>query len=214
MTHTRGKFIVIEGCDGAGTTTQAKRLAEYLRARGRTVLETREPTDGAIGTLIRSCAKGETLGRCGQPMTERAMALLFAADRVDHVDNEIFPALACGQWVVSDRYLGSSLVYQGMAGSIDLGWVQQINGHALQPDLTIVLEVSEATARARRLARGGPADRYEEDGRQAAIHRGYARLGTNFEGGYVALVDGEQSVAAVAERIRNFVEVYLGVGGP
>jgi dTMP kinase len=207
MTQRRGKFIVIEGCDGAGTTTQTKLLAERLRARGRTVVQTREPTDGAVGTLIRACAKGETLGRCGQPMPERAMALLFAADRVDHVDNEIFPALLRGAWVVSDRYLGSSLVYQGMGGSIPLDWVRAINAHAVAPDATFLLGVSEATARARRLARGLPGDRYEEDGRQAAIHDGYRRLA--LEEGLVFPMNGELPIGDVAAGIADLVAYHL-----
>src|SRR5688572_4731702 len=100
---TRGRFIALEGLDGSGTTTQAARLADALGARGRTVVRTQEPSHGPIGRLVR-----EALRSLDAPLDPDALALLFAADRRDHVASEIEPALARGHDVVCDRYVMSS----------------------------------------------------------------------------------------------------------
>src|SRR5258705_309057 len=99
-------FIVLEGLDGAGTTTQTERLAAALRARGQTVLATAEPTDGPVGRLLRRFLSGEL------EIEETAQALLFAADRLHHLQNQIEPTLAGGAIVISDRYYLSNLAYQ------------------------------------------------------------------------------------------------------
>src|SRR5579864_7294663 len=109
----RGLFIVLEGLDGAGTTTQLVRLAERLRRAGERVVATAEPTDGPIGALIRQALRRRLVHRDGRALTDESLALLFAADRVDHVAGEIEPALARGQHVLCDRYVLSSLAYQG-----------------------------------------------------------------------------------------------------
>ncbi|HYY53573.1 MAG TPA: dTMP kinase, partial [Myxococcales bacterium] len=113
---SEGRFIALEGLDGSGTTTQAERIASVLRAQGRRVLLTREPSDGPIGTLIRLALTGRLgLPQRSGPLTEEALALLFAADRVDHLAAVIEPALERGELVVCDRYVLSSLAYQGSA---------------------------------------------------------------------------------------------------
>src|SRR5215471_2535238 len=109
-----GCFVVLEGLDGAGTTTQAERLASRLRQAGYAVLVTREPSDGPVGTVLRrALAGGVALPHRGGPLSDHTLALLFAADRMDHLCAEILPALGKGQIVLCDRYLLSSYAYQG-----------------------------------------------------------------------------------------------------
>jgi dTMP kinase len=132
--HKR-KFICIEGVDGSGKTTQAKRLVRNLRSRGYDAIYTTEPSDGKIGALIRDFV----LSRKSR-ISVGLEALLFAADRVDHVQADVEPLLKQGKIVVCDRYVCSSLAYQGAAG-LDLDWMDCVNRFALKPDLTLFLDV-------------------------------------------------------------------------
>ena len=131
----KGKFICIEGVDGSGKTTQAKRLVKNLRRKGHDAVYTTEPSDGKIGTFIRDFV----LSRESR-VPIMLEALLFAADRVDHVQADVEPLLEQGKTVVCDRYVCSSLAYQGAAG-LDLDWMDCINRFALKPDLTLFLDV-------------------------------------------------------------------------
>ena len=138
MTETKrvGAFICIEGVDGCGKTTQARILARNLKRRGFEAVYTTEPSVGKVGKLIRRFV----LDR--QRRVPAALeALLFAADRVDHVQDEIKPLLKWGKIVVCDRYVYSSLAYQGAAG-LDLGWIDRINQFAMKPDLALFLDVA------------------------------------------------------------------------
>jgi dTMP kinase len=132
----RGAFICIEGIDASGKTTQAHRLVRSLRQRGLDAVYTTEPSAGEVGKLIR----GYVLDR-KKRVPVVVEALLFAADRVDHVEKQIKPALQKGKIVICDRYLYSTLAYQG-AADLDLNWIEQINRFALIPDLALFLEVS------------------------------------------------------------------------
>src|SRR5262249_53814736 len=167
-----GRFIVLEGIDGAGTTTQAELLSTELRREGRQVLTTGEPSDGPIGTLIRQ-ALTETLHPPIQwgALSDDALALLFAADRLAHLRAQILPALERGQVVICDRYLLSSLAYQGSVLPVD--WVEQINARAISPDLTIFLEVNAEIAAERRASRGGKAELFENPERQRKVIQQY-----------------------------------------
>ena len=137
--NRKGLFICIEGLDGSGKTTQAKLLVKRLREKHDAVL-TVEPSHGRIGTFIRKrCLYGE------KRLSSTVEALLFAADRIEHVENEVKPALQKGQLVVSDRYLYSSLAYQGSA-NLKLDWIETINAHALRPDLAVFIDVKPETA--------------------------------------------------------------------
>lgn len=142
----RGKFLVLEGLDGSGTSTQAVRLRDALSARGHRVFTTHEPSTGPIGTQARAL-----LGQTETPPDPKTLALLFAADRLDHVHREIEPALARGETVVCDRYVMSSWAYQSL--DCDASWVEQINAHAPWPDATFVLTVDAAEATRRVHAR-------------------------------------------------------------
>jgi dTMP kinase len=138
MGNKKGAFICIEGLDGSGKTTQAKLLAKKLE-KSHNAVYTAEPSRGKIGTFIRErCLYGE------KRLSSVIEALLFAADRIEHVETEVLPALHQGKLVISDRYLYSSLAYQGAAG-LSLGWIEKINEHALRPDLAVFIDVDLKT---------------------------------------------------------------------
>src|SRR4051794_8693546 len=154
-------FVVLEGIDGAGTTTQTERLVAHLRARGRQAAATREPSDGPVGRLLRELLLGHHPLPDGGKVAGAAMALLFAADRVDHLQREIQPLLGAGADVVSDRYLMSSLAYQ--AEEADRDWVAGLARGVRAPDLTVLVDVPIAVAAARRSQAGRPVERYDAD---------------------------------------------------
>jgi len=135
----RGAFIVFEGIDGSGKSTHIKLLSQELREQGYDVLETSEPSRGRIGRFIR-----EYVERRGRRLPADVEALLFAADRFEHLKKTIEPALEQGRIVVSDRYVHSSLAYQGAEG-VSLEWVREVNRFTLEPDLCILLDVGPET---------------------------------------------------------------------
>lgn len=170
-----GRFIAFEGGEGAGKSTQARLLAEALRARGLAVVVTREPggTPGAeaIRALLLSPPGAKDTG--GWP--PEAEALLFAAARADHVAHLIRPALARGEWVICDRFVDSSRAYQGGAGGLGDAAITALHAFGsdgLRPDRVILLEGDEAALADRLAARGNAADAIE--GRPAAYHRAVA----------------------------------------
>lgn len=131
----RGVFIVFEGIDGSGKSTHIKALAKELKGRGYNVIQTSEPSKDRIGNFIRRYAE-----RNDHRLTPETEALLFAADRFEHVMTVVEPALKRGRIVISDRYLYSSLAYQG-AGGLDLDWIREMNRFAPKPDLGILLDL-------------------------------------------------------------------------
>lgn len=193
-------FIVLEGIDGSGTTTQMARLAEALRARGQRVHTTREPSDGPIGVFIRSVLRKEV------DVPPDALALLFAADRVAHVAQEIEPALARGEVVICDRYLGSSIVYQSQF--VPEAFVRAANSRARLPDLTLIVDVPAEVAAARRAARGGPAELFEVDALQVALAAAYRELPSRSSSPHVR-VDGTGSPAQVEALLLAEVDALL-----
>jgi dTMP kinase len=145
---TRGRFISLEGGEGAGKSTQLKALAAALRERGITVIETREPGGSEGAEKIRELL----LTGAEERWSPRAEALLFAAARTDHVDKLIRPALEEGKWVLSDRFVDSSLAYQGGAGDLGIEAVRGVNSFGIgdcYPDRTLVLALAQGGARAR-----------------------------------------------------------------
>ena len=158
---TGGLWITLEGGDGAGKTTQARLLAEWLGAEGRTVLHTREPGGSEVGRLIRDIV----LHHRGD-IAPRAEALLYAADRAHHVATVVRPALARGEVVIQDRYLDSSVAYQGAGRVLDAGEVRDLSLWAAEgalPDLTVLLDIDPATARVRLDSDDKPFDRLEAE---------------------------------------------------
>lgn len=166
MSTKRGKFIVIEGADGAGTTTQAEALVEKLISTRQRAHMTQEPSKGPIGRMIREMLGGHE----ETDLSWRRLALLFAADRLHHYETEINPLLQQGVHVVSDRYLLSSLIYQSLHAP--LGWVAEINRFAPPADAVLVIDIEEDDAWARQQRRGGQKEVYDERALQKEIcHR-------------------------------------------
>ncbi|MEV7632046.1 dTMP kinase [Microbacterium sp. NPDC089318] len=162
MTRERtGLWITLEGGDGSGKTTQAALLADWMQQRGRTVLRTREPGGSEVGTLIRDIV----LHHRGD-IAPRAEALLYAADRAHHVATVVRPALARGEVVIQDRYLDSSVAYQGAGRVLDATEVRDLSLWATEgalPDLTVLLDLDPSTARERMEADDKPFDRLEAE---------------------------------------------------
>jgi dTMP kinase len=167
-------FIVLEGIDGSGTTTQLGRLGDHLTSRGRRVHGTREPSAGPVGRLLREILLGGHALPDGAPADGRAMALLFAADRRDHLRREIEPALAAGMDVVCDRYLLSSLAYQGEEAERE--WVAQLAREVRPADLTLLLDLPVPVAAGRRRAAGRTEERYDADAVQERVAAAYRAL--------------------------------------
>ncbi|HMA97413.1 MAG TPA: dTMP kinase [Polyangiaceae bacterium] len=220
MSPLRGRFIVLEGTDGSGTTTQCARLVEWLNTNGVAAIGTREPTSGPIGRLLRSAIEQRLVSAENSPklLDWASLALLFAADRVDHAHDEICPALARGVWVVSDRYELSSLIYQSLtapdpAGALE--WVRTLNAKAERPDLTLVLDVDSDTAEARRRGRGGSEDLFEGRELQIRLVEAY-RHAELYSGGSGALVhiDGTSAPAQVTRAIIRAVQASFHALAP
>lgn len=159
----RGEFIAFEGIDGSGKSTQCRRLAEYIRALDRTVVLTREPGGTAIGEAIRALLFDRSLGDF-EPRTE---ALLHSAARAQHVTEIIEPALQRGDVVITDRFIDSTLAYQGGGNHLSLVDLETIQSFAVQgayPDLRILIDVPPETGLARRLADSAHVNRIDEAG--------------------------------------------------
>lgn len=211
-----GAFIVLEGVDGAGTTTHTRLLAKALERKGLPVHTTREPSDGPIGVMLRQILTGRVVvpGISGpRPPSWTTMALLFAADRVDHVEAEIVPNLKDGVTVISDRYDHSSVAYQTLSaggGAEVLEWVRTINKHARRPDLVIVLDVPEEVSRARREQRGGRRELYESPELQAELTRFYLSVEQHFPTDRVVHINAARDMEAVAADILRAVSEFRG----
>lgn len=205
-THPHGRFIAFEGGEGAGKSTQARLLANALRAHGLGVLVTREPGGTPGAEAIRQLLLAPPAQHDGGGWGPQAEALLFAAARADHVASAIRPALARGEWVVCDRFVDSSRAYQGGAGGLDDTAIQalhQFGSGGLRPDLVILLEADEALLAARLRQRDGDASD-AIGGRGEAYHRAVAaqfRKLAQSDPSSFAVIDGTGSPDAVHARI-------------
>ncbi len=200
-----GRFIALEGVDGCGKSTQTALLAAALRAAGYTVVETREPGGTPLGEAVR----GIVLDSGGE-MSAVAEALLFAASRAQHVAQVIRPALAAGSWVVCDRFVDSSLAYQGAARGLGIDVVWAINAPAVGgclPDRTIVLDVPPTTAGRRN---AGPKDRIEIEGitLQEAVAAGYRELAARYSE-RIRVIPAQGSVEQVHRQVMDEVELLV-----
>ncbi len=206
-----GKFIVLEGIDGAGTTTQADLLVTHLLKQGRQTRLTREPSTGPVGSLLRGVLGGRVVGPelDGEhlPIPNDVIALLFAGDRLDHLACEVDPALARGDWVVSDRYVHSSVIYQSVEGELD--WIRGINSRARVADVCYVLELSAEQAAARRSHRGSE-EIYEKLDFQRKVAEGYRRLPEIFPGQAIVMLDGSADTATVHAAILSDLTLRFG----
>ena len=206
---TRGRFITLEGGEGAGKSTQARRLAEALRADGHEVVLTREP-GGSPGaeTLREVLVNGEA-----DRWTPTAEALLMYAARSDHLDRLIRPALARGAWVISDRFADSSRAYQGVAGGLDPDFIEALDRGVVgddQPDLTLIFDLPVEAGLARAAGRGAAEARFE--GKGAAFHErlreGFAAIAKAHPERCV-MIDADAAPDAVFERLWAVVKERL-----
>ena len=207
---TRGRFITIEGGEGAGKSTQLRRLADALSARGVDCRLTREPGGTAGAEAIRELIVHGPAERW-RPLAE---LYLFLAAREDHLHRAILPALAGGQWVLCDRYADSSRVYQGIADDLGLELVDGLQAPLLAkrlPDLTLVLDLPVELGMARCVQRGALA-RFEARGRayHQRVREGFQRL-ASLEPGRFAVIDASGDQDAVAAAILRAVEARLAV---
>ena len=204
-----GAFITLEGGDGSGKSTQARMLQDWLEGRGRTVVRTREPGGTELGVEIRRLVQ-HTEGH----VAPRAEALLYAADRAHHVATLVRPALERGEVVLQDRYLDSSVAYQGAGRELDGGQIRDLSlwaADGLLPDLTILLDLDPAAGRERMAAREyAPYDRLEEAGEAFAerVRAAYLELAAA-EPGRFAVVDASGTPDEVHGRVVSHVRAML-----
>jgi dTMP kinase len=196
-------FITLEGGEGVGKTTQQALLAERLQREGYACVSTREPGGTALGEALRE------LLLHGDPLTPLAELFLYAADRAEHVQKCILPALAAGQVVVCDRFTDSTLAYQGYGRGLDLEKIRQLNHLAtggLQPHLTLWLDLPPEVG----LARSGLADRLEQERLEfhRRVHQGFQALAAA-EPQRIVRIDAEGSPLEVAARIWSVVKPRL-----
>jgi dTMP kinase len=190
----KGIFIVVEGLDGSGKTTQAELLSKKL-SKSYNVLLTAEPSRGKIGTFIRESCLYEN-----KRLPTEAEALLFASDRIEHMQTELRPALDDGKIVICDRYIYSSLAYQGSAG-LSLDWIKTINARALQPDFSVFIDCPPERVLARLRRKKSVMETLET---QQKVRQLYLKF---VDRGELVRIDGDRPKEVVAE------ELYLAVLG-
>jgi dTMP kinase len=192
----KGVFICIEGLDGCGKTTQAKLLAKKL-GKSHNAVYTAEPSRGKIGTYIRnSYLYGE------KRLSIVLEALLFAADRIEHLETEVIPALNEGRLVISDRYVYSSLAYQGAAG-LSLEWIEKVNEHALKPDLAVFIDVDLATVMNRLKAKKSVMENAETLQKVRDVYLKFVAKGE------LVRIDGNRAKDEVVEALADVVLKFL-----
>jgi dTMP kinase len=210
----QGLLVVLEGVDGAGTTTQLQVVAERLANQGHKVHKTCEPSTGPVGRFLRQILTRALKDDQGRPLSFdwQTMTLLFAADRRDHLEREILPALERGEIVLCDRYLLSSLVYQSATSTdpVDaVAFVRSINQSAITPDLVCVFDVEPDVARQRRAARGGPAELFEQDDLQRRLGQLYAQAEFLDPNSPIVRVNAELGIAELSEVLVQLVVLKL-----
>ena len=205
---TKGLFISLEGIDGVGKSTQSDLIEAYLTQLGRTVVRTLEPGGTELGQEIRHLL----LHRKGE-VAPRAEALLYAADRAHHVATKVRPALARGEVVLTDRYLDSSVAYQGVGRDLNAEDVRAISMFAvenLMPDLTILLDLEAAASLARRNKTGEAPDRLEREKVEffEAVRQAYLKMAAAEPSRWV-VIDANQSVEQMQAQIRVRLDEVL-----
>ncbi len=206
----KGRFITLEGGEGAGKSTQLRRLAETLAARGIDVLTTREPGGSKGAEEIRALLVSGDTGRWG-PVTE---ALLHSAARRDHLERTVWPALEAGRWVVCDRFFDSTMAYQGYGlglGRERIAALQALALDGFRPDLTLILDIDVRTGLRRAAARAGGEDRYErmDIGFHERLRHGFLDIAER-EPERCAVIDADADLDHVQARVWNAVASRLG----
>jgi len=192
----KGIFIVIEGLDGSGKTTQATKLAKRF-SQNQNVMLTAEPSQGKIGTFIRESCLYED-----KRLPTEAEALLFAADRIEHMQKEVKPALEEGKLVICDRYVYSSLAYQGSAG-LSLDWIKTINARALRPDFSVFIDVAPERVLERLQRKKSVMETLETQQKVRAVYLKFV------EKGDLVRVDGDKPKEVVADELYTVVLGFL-----
>lgn len=204
----RGAFITLEGGEGAGKTTQARHIAEKLRAIGIPAMTTREPGGSPRAEILRDILLSGMIKDLGA----KAEAIVFSAARIDHIDHTIAPALAAGTWVICDRFADSTRAYQGIFGGVDPGFLQvleRITLDGLRPDLTLILDLPPELGLARAAARRVPqtaTDRFESEdiGFHEALRQAYLAIAAA-EPERCVVVDAAQDEVEVAQAIWDVI---------
>ncbi len=205
-----GKLIVFEGLDGSGQTSQAKLLGKWFwEKRSERIYYTKEPSNGPVGSVIK-LVLSHRLVRADQrkeclAFDETTMALFFAADRDDHLNNEIIPKLENGIHVISDRYYLSALAYQSVV--LEYDWIMAINKHALQPDLTIFLDVPPEICLKRMQAERWNSEFYENPGTLEKAYKNFLESIPRLQrkGERIEIIDGTQSLEDVHKAVVNSI---------
>jgi dTMP kinase len=216
-----GAFIVVEGIDGSGSTTVVERLASHLASKKRPTHRTCEPSGGPIGSMIRQILAHRIVipSELGAASPGWAtMALLFASDRLDHLEAEVLPRIRDGVIVVSDRYDLSSLAYQSATAPAEdpeearrvIAWIRELNVRARRPDLTLVLDVKPDVAADRRKSRGGARELYEDGELQSRLADAYARAEELAPGDRVVHVDANGPIDEVVAACVAALDQLLG----
>ena len=190
-----GKFIVLDGIDGSGTTTHANLLRDWLKQKGYAVFVTQEPSGRKIGSLIRKNIRTTQ-------SSAQVDALLFAADRVDHVENIIKPSLLANKIVISDRYVESAVAYQTAAG-LQMEWVLELNKYVITPTLTIILDIPPELGLARKKKLTDKFETVEFLRKVREIYLGRAQS-QNYP-----VINTDRPLSIVQDEIRKHVQVIL-----
>lgn len=199
-----GKFIVFEGLDGSGTTTQSELLFRYLKEKGKKVYLTSEPTQFLIGGLIKSQISGDWKS------SAECLQLLFTADRAYHLEKEIIPLLKRGINVICTRYLLSTLAYGGLDLK-DENWLMEINKKFILPDLTFFLKVRPEICLQRIRKERFHRELFERDERLKKIYKNYLKFAKDFKN--IFIIDGEKPIPRVFEEIKkNYVSASYWPG--
>ena len=209
MKQKRGVIIVVEGLDGAGKTTQAKKLKEWLESKGFTVVLLKEPTDGDYGRKIR-----EKLNKNGK-INQFEMAKLYALDRLENVKKNVQPALNRGDIIIIDRYVPSSIVYQSINGPSE-SEILELNKFAPEPDVVIIIDITEDEAIRRMNASNRKQDAFEKREFLKKVREKYLTLPNTlkklgkWQKTKFFIVDGMRNEEAVFEDIKMKIEKILG----
>jgi dTMP kinase len=189
-------FVVFEGIDGSGNTTQSKLLAEFLRGRVYDVLLTKEPTNNVIGKIIRDVLQKKV------KTSPLALQMLFVADRAYHLHTEIEPALEEGRVVISDRYMLSTMAFGGI--NVDMDFLKQLNSKFRVPDITFILDVPpEIALRRIKSSRPGEPELFEELEKSKRVYANYMKLKDQFPNVFV--INGNRVKEAVAAEVQKIV---------
>lgn len=193
----KGKFIVFEGLDGSGQSTQAELLRLYLeKEKKKKVIITKEPTQREIGLLIRQVLQHKIT------VPPEALQLLFCADRAHHLKNDVIPALERGVWVICDRYFFSTIAFGSL--KLNMDWLATLNENFLMPDIVILLKVRPNICIERIDKNRGKREFFEQEKILKKVWANYIKLTKKFKNIFV--VDGEQSIEKVSEGIKKIIE--------